>query len=235
MIQKYFGILITVLLLGTQSLLAQKKIEVHDAPMSFDGLSRHGMAVQIDLADKEIIKKWEKRLKEFGKLESGKSGYTVNGANIPGLGKPANIYSIVTSNGTGIKIWWAIDLGSHYVTITHLADHATCKNVLHDFAVQMYRDDVNRQISDAERALATSTKNQEKTISTGATLSKNIENNAQEKIDLELKLKENAEELVELKKAKEQNVLDQQKAAEEVATMQKALEAVKSKMSALPK
>lgn len=235
MMQKYFGILITLLFLSAQTILAQKKVEVHDALQSFEGLSRHGMAVQIDLADKEIIKKWEKRLKEFGKLESGKSGYTVNGANIPGLGKPSNIYSIVTSTGSGIKIWWAIDLGSHYVTITHLADHATCKHILHDFAVQMYRDDVNRQIADAERALATSTKNQEKTINTGATISKNIENNAQEKIDLEQKLKENAEELVQLNQAKEQNVLDQQKAAEEVTTMQKALEAVKSKMNTLPK
>jgi|GEM_PF-1187989 len=205
--------------------------EIQAAPMKdkIESINREGSGITIELNDKAIVKEWENELKAYGKLTkiSGE-GYKVIGAYFPGVAGTCIIYSKCYASTKGYVVWWAIDTGSDAI-----ASAAPLEKKLVDFARQQYIRDVNSQIQDAEAAVKSAVKIQQKQIDKGETLVSNINKNGLEKIKLEETLKENAAELVQLNADVEQNKLDQQKSQEEVNKMEQALEIVKAKLNGL--
>ncbi|HEY8401510.1 MAG TPA: chromosome segregation ATPase [Cytophagaceae bacterium] len=224
--------LILILTLIFQFANAQK-ISITEGSETIDKISRTGMFTIIELDDKVVRKAWEKQLKTYGKVESNKDVYTIHVAQLSAVSnKPCRIISKLTSTPKGTKVWWAIDLGDSYVnSSTNNSAYNSAKKILHEFAAQAYRDDINEQIKAAEKALASSVKNQEKEIKEGEDLVKAVEKNKQEKLALENKLVENAKELEQLKKNIEKNKEEQAAAAQDVEKMKKALEVVKQKLN----
>jgi hypothetical protein len=195
-----------------------------------ESVSREGSSVMIELNDKAIIKEWESELRTYGKLTklSGGDGYKIIGAYFPGVAGTCIIYSKCYANNSGYVVWWTIDTGSEAK-----ASPAPLDKKLVDFARQQYIRDINLQIQDAEEAVKSSVKIQQKQLDKGENLVDDISKNGQEKIRLEEKLKLNGEELIQLKSDLEQNKVDQIKAQEEVNKMQKALELVKAKLNGI--
>src|SRR5690554_6758909 len=156
-----------------------QKISVTESSETIEKISRTGMYTMIELDDKTIRKAWEKQLKTYGKVESSKDVYTIHVAQLSSVSnKPCRIISKLTSTPKGTKVWWAIDLGDSYVnSSTNNSAYNSAKKILHDFATQAYRDDINEQIKAAEKALASSVKNQEKEIKEGEDLVKAVEKN----------------------------------------------------------
>lgn len=226
-----------LLLLLVTNLVVAQKITVSEGQEVIDGITRTGLYTVINLDSKTVEKAWEKRLKDFGKVSSSKGVYTITGAEIPGVtSKPAQVYSIVTKDKNGVKVWWAIDLGTSFVTSSHNASaFSGAQKVLSDFAASCYREDINTQIAEAEKELSKTVKNYEKEVKTGEDLVKSVEKNKQEKAALEQKLVDNKNELQNLEKDIETNKGDQRKAAEEVEKMKKAVEIVKSKLDQVGK
>jgi hypothetical protein len=216
-------------LTSIQSFSQKRHIKAKLHKEQVEGVSREGAAVQIDLNNKSIVKEFENTLKTYGKLTKLKGdAYKVTEATFPGVSGTCVIYAKCYSSSKGYLAWWSIDNGSH---ITSNSKHSESK--LEEFARQQYINDINAQIKDAEDAVKSAAKVQEKQIDKGADLVKDISKNGQQKKKLEQELKENADELVQLNKDVEKNKDDQKKAAEEVAKMQKALEVVKSKLNDL--
>ena len=208
-----------------------QKVRVTESTEVVDKISRSGLSVIIELDNKKIEKAWEKQLKSYGKVDNSKGVYRIPLANISSISSsPCVVTSVVKSSGKGTQIWWAIDLGTNHVS-SGSAGYKAAEKILNDFAIQAYRDDVNEQIVEAERALASTVKSQEKEVKEGESLVRDVEKNKQEKLDLEKELKENGEELVQLQKDIEQNKKDQTAAAQEVEKMKKALEMVKAKLN----
>jgi hypothetical protein len=205
--------------------------DIQAVPMKdkIESISREGSSITIELNDKTIIKEWENELKAYGKLTriTG-DGYKVIGAYFPGVAGTCIIYSKCYANTKGYVVWWAIDTGSETK-----ANVAPLEKKLVDFARQQYIRDINAQIEDAEDAVKSSVKIQQKQIDKGENLQYDISKNGLEKIKLEEALKVNAQELVQLNASVEQNKLDQVKAQEDVDKMQKALELVKAKLNGL--
>jgi hypothetical protein len=195
-----------------------------------ESVSREGSSVMIELNDKAIIKEWENELRTYGKLTklSGGDGYKIIGAYFPGVAGTCIIYSKCYASSSSYIVWWTIDTGSETK-----ASPAPLDKKLVDFARQQYIRDINLQIQDAEEAVKSSVKIQQKQIDKGENLVEDIGKNGEEKIRLEEKLKLNAQELVQLKADVEQNKIDQIKAQEEVNKMQKALELVKAKLNGI--
>lgn len=225
--------LTAVLALTIQFISLAQKVTVTEGSETVEQISRSGMSTMIELDEKIIRKAWEKHLKQYGKIESNKDVYTILVAQVsPVSNKPCRVFSKLTSTPKGTKVWWAIDLGDAYVnSATNNSSYNAAKKILHDFAVQAYKDDVNEQIKSAEKALATSVKNQEKEIKEGDDLVKAVDRNKQEKLSLENKLVENGKQLEQLKKDIEKNKQDQQSAVQDVEKMKKALEVVKQKLN----
>lgn len=210
-----------------------QKVTVNESTELIEKISRSGLSTVIQLDQKRIQKAWEKQLKTYGKMDYSKGIYTIPVATIPSISsKPCVVTSIVKSTGKGTQVWWAIDMGSEHVTSSsNSAAYRAAEKVLYEFAIQCYRDDVNDQIEEAEKALQNSVKAQEKQVKEGEGLARDVEKNKQEKINLEQKIKQNGEDLVQLQKEIEQNKKDQAAATADVEKMKKALEVVKSKMN----
>lgn len=226
--------LMSLMLLAIAPAFAQK-ISVSESSEMIEKISRSGMHTIIELDEKKVSKAWEKFLKNYGKIESSKGILTIPVANIGAIsGSPCKVISKVQSSNKGTKVWWAIDMGSSLVTSSsNNSAYKSAEKLLRDFAAQCYRDDINDQIADAEKALEASTKKQERTIKDGENLKGDLEKNAKDKIDLENRLKQNAQDKVTLEKNIEQNKTDQSAAAQDVEKMKKALEAVKLKLNGI--
>lgn len=209
-----------------------QKIYVDEGNEQIDGINRVGLFTIVNLNSKDVEKAWTKRLKEYGKVESSKSGYSITAAEIPGVtSKPGQIYSRVVKEKGGTKIWWAIDLGTSFVTSSNNSGaYRGASQVLTDFAAACYRDDINNQIADAEKALSKTVKSYEKEVKQGEDLKKAVERNKQEKANLEQKLVDNANQLKTLQSDIEKNKTDQKTAQQEVDKMKKAVEVVKQKL-----
>jgi hypothetical protein len=226
-------LLIFTLFFFIYNLSSAQKIKVTESEESIEKIPRKGLSTIIELDDNEVENNWKKQLKTYGKVDNSKGIYTVAVANVPSVSSsPCRITSIVKSSGKGTQVWYAIDLGSAYVTSQgNSGAYKAAEKILNDFAIFCYKDDINSQIKDAEKALSNSVKAQEKEINEGEGLVKDVERNKQDKINLEQKIKENGEQAVQLQKDIAKNKTDQAAAAQNVEKMKKALEVVKAKLT----
>lgn len=222
-----------VLFLFALKLATAQKVTVNETTEIVEKISRTGLSTVIALDQKKVQKAWEKQLKNYGKITESKGIYTIPVANIPSISStPCRVTSIVKSSGKGTMVWWAIDLGDEHVNSSSNSHaYKAAEKILSDFSMQCYREDVNDQIEEAEKALQNSVKTQEKKVKEGENLVRDVEKNKQEKINLEQKLKQNGEDLVQLQKDIETNKKDQAAATADVEKMKKALEVVKQKLN----
>jgi hypothetical protein len=212
------------------SVLSQK-LNVQEGSEVVETISRNGMFIVIRWDDKKIEKAWEKKLKEFGKVQNSKGAYNIISGQIPGVtSNPGQIYSKVVKDGEGAKVWFAIDLGSSFVNSSNKSAYAGASQILTDFAAACYRDAINEEIEAAEKELEKAVKNHEKEVTEGENLVKDVEKNRQEKLELERKLLENANELKQIQTDIEKNKTDQKNAQLEIEKEKKELEAIKKKL-----
>lgn len=222
-----FFILISAFQSYSQKILIQEGSEI------IDKVQRTGLYTIVNLDVKTVEKAWEKKLKDYGKVQSSKGVLSITGAEIPGVtSTPGKVYSIVTKDREGTKIWWAIDLGTSFVTTADGgSSYRSASQILSEFAAECYREDINEQIEDAEKALSKTVKDYEKEVKEGENLVRDVDRNKQEKIDLENRLKENAQDLKQLESDIVQNKKDQESAQKEIEKMKQAVEVVKSKLN----
>jgi hypothetical protein len=186
-----FIFLSSILLIQAQS---KKDISVTSGHSEIQKVDRKGMQVLIELDDKFVAKNWAQKLKEFGKVETDKGNFIINGASIPDISSACTIYSSVTKTSKGVFVFWAIDLGSGYIT-EGSDKYEVAKKKLREYAAGLYIADINVQISAAESALNSSVKAQEKLAKQGESLKNDTQKNAKDKTNLEKKLAENEQTL----------------------------------------
>jgi len=203
---------------------SKKEITVVAATAQVQQVDREGMQVTIELDEKFVTKNWVQKLKTFGKVEADKNSYIIHGAVIPDLASSCTLYSTVFSTKTGTTIFWAIDLGSKYITNGH-EHYEKAKKKLHSYAKEIYIADVNVQIASAEDALNSSVKNQEKLVKQGESIKNNIQKNASEKTSLEKKLVDNSTEFkyLESEEVRVEGRMKEVKATENHEEQQKIL------------
>lgn len=221
-------LLITILIYINFTFLVNAQVKRGIAVMSGHSIvqqvDRKGIQVLIELDEKFVSKNWVQKLKEFGKVETDKGDFIIHGASIPDISTSCTVYSNVISTSKGVFVFWAIDLGSEYVTEGH-AKYDDAKKKLRDYAADIYIADVNVQIAAAESALNSSVKNQEKLVKLSGTLKSNTQKNAKEKTDLEKKQDDNAKEFktLESEELRIDGRLKDVKAAENNEEQQKLL------------
>lgn len=220
------------LLLSVAS-FAQKDIQVVSRDYEIEKIGRDGLATTIELDKKYVRDLWKKQLKSYGKYSSKGSTYIVPVAQISSVSSdPVKLYSAVESSGKGTLVWLAIDMGNKHV-VEGGEGYKAAENLLTDFAKSCYREDVQEQLKDAEKALESSVKKQDKISKEGEKLSKNFESNASEKNKLEEALSDNAKEKNQLQKDIDQNKKDRDAVDSEVDKMKKAFEIKQAELNSL--
>ncbi len=215
---------IVVFFLLLSGIAAQaQKIKIQESTETVEGLSRQGMFVLLELDKKEVEKAWQKYLKQYGKTETSKGLILLQAAEMKAISDyPCRVISMVEVAHTGSRVWWAIDMGSKFVTRESEAQYKGAEKMLYEFSINAYRDDINRQIIDAERALEAATKIHEKEVSEGISLQDKIENNQNQKNELENKLLVNKEDYGRLNRDIDHNFADQKNAFQHVETIKSA-------------
>lgn len=225
---KHYLIILIALFSGYT--VGAQSITVSEMDQTVDKIRRTGLGTTLQL-DKKLVKDlWVKQLKKYGKVKTSGSMITLESASIPSVSsRNVRVVGMVTGSGKGATAWWAIDLGDKWVTKGGTGYNAASK-ILHDFGVNAYREDINDQIEDAQKALEKVVKEQEKTVKHGEHLVHELKKNGEEKIQLEESLKKNGEEKITLQKDIEQNKKDQESMKQKVAEYQKAVDVVKAKL-----
>ena len=215
---------------------SKKEISVTAGHSEIQQVDRKGMQVLIEFDDKFVSKNWAQKLKEFGKVETDKGNFIINGATIPDISTACTIYSSVTKTSKGVFVFWAIDLGSGYITEGH-PKYDIAKKKLHEYAAGLYIADVNVQIAAAESALNSSVKSQEKLEKQGENLKNDTQKNVKEKSNLEKKLSENSQELkgYASEEVRIEGRLKEVKATENVDEQQKVLKESMSNANSIEK
>ena len=222
-----------------------QQLDVFETELDIKGVPRKGQQLLIQLDTKEVEKAWENHLREkAGKIagsfnlhrNQGDKGVSVlEKARIDTIAKtPIRIITKVSDTPEGTAVWWTLDLGHTYVTKEGTPEQfAAAAGFLQHFSRKVYRDDMLRQVSAAEKVLQNAQQEHDRVVRQAAELKRNQERNAQRKLELEAELTRNANELTALHAEVENNLKQQQATLLEVENMKKAVEVVKGKAATL--
>ncbi|WP_245539581.1 DNA repair ATPase [Pontibacter roseus] len=226
------GFLVGVLLLLAGAASAQT-VRVEEKEQSVSGVTRRGQQLTVELDPKFVEKHWKEHLNQkAGKVKQSKGVFTVEGAVIDTISKsPMRVTSMVGSHATGSYVWWSLDMGVAYVDKDATpSEYATAEGFMKSFAKKVYRQDVLRQINQAEEVLRSTKQEQDRVVKQANELQQNIEKNRKRKLELEAELVRNAEELKQLEQNVELNVKQQSASREQVQAMERAVEEVRAKL-----
>jgi hypothetical protein len=222
-----------------------QQFQIRESELEIKGVPRKGQRLLIQLDSKEVEKAWENHLREkAGKIvvpislpknQVAKGVSVLEKARIDSISKtPLRIISKVEATEEGTAVWWTLDLGNAYVSKEGTPEqYAAAEVFLQQFARKVYRDDMKRQVTEAEKVLQSSQNEHARVVRQADDLKRNLERNAQRRLDLEAELARNAKEQVQLTAEVENNAKQQQAALAEVENMKKAVEVVKTKATAL--
>ncbi len=204
---KYFGVFFLVFSIGN---VRAQKIKIQEFSEKVENIVRPGMEVLLELDKKEVEKSWTKYLKNYGKPSSSAGVISIQAAEMRAISNyPCRVFSKVEVSHKGSRVWWAIDLGAQFVSKETEAQYRGAEKMLYEFAVNAYKEDINNQIKDAEDALLSATKIQEKEVGEGTSLQDKINDNATEKKELETKLQVNREDYARLNREIDNNLAEQ--------------------------
>jgi predicted nucleic acid-binding Zn-ribbon protein len=227
---KSFFLGVLLLLAGLANAQTAK---VEEKEQAVNGVQRRGQQLTVQLDPKYVEKYWKEHLgKEAGKVKQSKGLITVEGATIDAVSKsPMRVMSMVGSHATGSYVWWSLDMGVAYVDKDATPEeYAAAEKFLQAFANKVYRQDVLRQINQAEDVLQETKKEQDRVVKQANDLQLSIEKNRKRKQELEAELVRNAEELKQLEQDVKLNEKQQEASRQQVQAMEKAVEEVREKL-----
>ncbi|MES2388462.1 MAG: hypothetical protein V4543_10710 [Bacteroidota bacterium] len=229
----FIKFILSAVFLFTAGIAGAQKVTVRAEESEIDKMQRKGMATTIELDKKTVERAWLHRFRELGKYESKSGIYTIKSQVVPAIAAtPVTIISRVDADVKGTTIFWAIDLGSEYAA-QGKKEFEEAKKLLHEFAVQVYRDDLNRQIEEADKAVDGAVRQHDKLQESGLALMKQIERNQTDNLKLQQQMMININEKVQLKTDSAQNRLLQTTALEEIDKLRKISEEKKNKLSSI--
>ncbi len=208
-----------------------QKVKIQESLETIENVSRTGMFVLLELDKKEVEKSWVKYLKTYGKTSTSTGAIIVQAAEMKAISDyPCRVSSKVDVVPTGSRVWWAIDLGSKYITKESESEYRGAEKMLYEFAVNAYKEDINRQIIDAEGALEAASEIQEKEVNEGVTLIEKINANKVQKTELVAKLQVNKEDYARYNREIDNVFLEQKTALLNVENIKATQHAAEGKL-----
>lgn len=208
-------------------------VQVVEKEQDLHGVIRRGQQLSVEIDPKTVEKSWKDYLgKKAGKVKSSKGVYTVESALIDTISNaPMRVVSMVGSSAQGSTVWWSLDMGVAYIDKDATpTEYAASERFLRGFARKLYRDDVLRQINEAEDVLRATKSEQDRVVKEANSIQQSIDKNRQRRKDLEAELVRNAEDLKQLELSVEHNTKQQEISRQQVQDMEKSVEAVRAKL-----
>ncbi len=220
---KIINLFIVSMLLHVSGIAQEVKITVTEGKRKIEGYDMKGASAKVLFDFTTTESALLKELKKYGKVEKNRPPYVVIGASIPSFSSDLiDVYAELTSETGATSIWIGTKQNAKNV-----------KEFVYNFCLDMYKKDLETQISEAESVILNTNKEYQRKITGGEKLQADLEDNKKEKLKLEQSLQQNGIEKIELEKAIEQNKLDKAALLTEVEKVKKVVEAKKLKLSQL--
>lgn len=210
--------------------------KVEESEQTVNGVNRRGQQLTVQLDPKFVEKLWKDQLTaKTGKtkVKYTKGVYTIDGAVLDTItSAPMRIISTVGSGPEGSFVWWSLDMGVAYVDKKATPkEYAAAEGFMQAFARKAYKEDIFRQINQAEDVLKATIAEQERVVKQANDIQTSITKNQQRKQELEAELVKNTDDLKKLEQEVQNNLKKQEASKLQVLEMEKAVEAVRAKLT----
>jgi hypothetical protein len=203
--------LITWLLFSTLSMSAQT-VKVKKENSNIKGEVAEGYAVELEGTLSDVNTSFVKFLKIYGKPKQSEGILILAEPVINSRTYTNPVFAVVKDNGKTSTTWIGIKT-SAWPADDAAAVSKELEKMLYDFGVKFYRDKIQVQIDETNRAYQAVEKQKQRLVNENKTLLTKIEDNKREKIQLEKALANNKLENELLLKKIEKNKLDQDSVA----------------------
>ncbi len=188
-----------ILLVFCEPVLSQT-VKVRKETMTIKGVEMNGYGVDLDGTVADINAAFLKFLKPIGKVRQGEY-ITIPEASIDGLTVPLVMGTIRGTGNSGMA-WLGFDADQK-----NDADKImkSLESLMKDFGVKFYRDKIQVQIDESEKARQTVERTKQRLLNENKSLNTKLENNKKEKVNLEKALEDNKLEHETLLRKLEEN------------------------------
>ncbi|MBY0433024.1 MAG: hypothetical protein K2U26_02835 [Cyclobacteriaceae bacterium] len=201
-----------------------QKVTVSKKSEKVKGGNKEGFATELDGKKEEVAVAWGKYVKELGKIKSGDAYQYVES---PVLGGTVYTTGIVylTSRGNEEKgtVWAGIDAAEWTVNDIKITE-GQLEKFVYQFGIKFYRDKIQAQIDEAQRALDAVIRQQQRLVTENKNLNNKLVNNGQEKLRLEKALEANKLENLVLLQKIENNKKAQDSVSNTTVPIKKAID-----------
>jgi len=222
-----------VVFLGIYTLVAQT-VTIRPVTEFIIDRDLKGIQTVLYIDEKHVTRGWKDFLKEYGKVESPKGTknvYSVALAKMPNVAfAPVVITSRITASNGAATIFYAIRDGDRFITDTTSSKYPIPRDLLHDFGVRMYREQVNREIEDAQKELDKRIRVNIQLVKKGESLQKDLEQNGKDRISYEEQLVKNQNDSIQLVRDIATNREQQQQTAQALEKQRLMMTTLKESM-----
>lgn len=149
------------------------------------GESATGYATELEGKKDDVEAAWNKFLKELGKVKNPGGLATITEPAIGGtVYSKGTLYATTEGNEEKTRVWIGLQEGEWVVNDIEIVKKELEK-VIYRFGVKYYRDKIQAQIDEAQRALDAVEKQKQRLTNQNKDLNIKLGNNEQEKIHLE--------------------------------------------------
>lgn len=168
-----------------------QKVTVSKKSEKIKSESAEGYKCEVEGKKEDVADAWNKFLKDIGKVRSGSSySYVEN----PTLGSSTYntgiVYGQCEGNEEKATVWAGIKASEWTVNDLSIVEKQI-ENLVYQFGVKYYRDKIQAQIDEGQRALDAVVRQQQRLLGQQMELNIKLRNNEQEKIQLDKLIESN--------------------------------------------
>ena len=185
---KFKILLISICLIVTAQ---AQTVTVNSKSEKVKGESSEGYATELEGKKDDVSPAWNKFLKDIGKVKNPGGTITITEPAIGGTVYPKGIvYATVEGNEEKATIWLGLNKDEWVVNDIEIVTKELEK-LVYRFGVKFYRDQIQKQIDEAQQASDAVDKQKQRLLNQNKDLTNKLANNEQQKIQLEKSLEVN--------------------------------------------
>lgn len=222
-----------LLLIGAlvYSCVYAQKVTVQSHSEKGNGEHIEGFIIELEGKKAQVAPLWNKFLREFGKSKQGAGFTTITGPALGGTTYPKGIlYADLKEKGESTTVWLGYQQGTWEANDETIIKREIEKE-LYGFGIKFYKDQIQGQIDEAQRAFDATTRQQQRLVNQNKDLTIQLSNNDQEKLKLEQRLEANALEHAVLLQKIENNRLAQDSVAQAGEQIKKMIDVHKERQN----
>ncbi|MCU0357203.1 MAG: hypothetical protein MUE95_06455 [Cyclobacteriaceae bacterium] len=219
-LKKFAPLFFALVVMGSHA----QQVNVNKETSRIKNDQAEGFAVELEGNVDDVTNAFNKYIRSFARLKFGTNPMTTSEAVINGTSYKSPLYATVKEKGQGAQAWMGLKANEWTSEEDAQTVMKAIDKMMYDFGVKYYRDKIQVQIDETNRALQAVEKQQQRLSTENKNLTMKLENNQKEKLQLEKSLETNKLENQNLLLKMEQNKKSQDSVSVASEQIKKVLE-----------